>query len=81
MDWSIGSTHPSKLFFAASTVCPSTPAADRFGICKQILPHPIARDVMSQRREAEFWFASGFRCYLFKFRFHGQLIFSLNRRP
>ena len=21
------------------------------------------------------------RCYLFKFRFHGQLIFSLNRRP
>ena len=22
-----------------------------------------------------------FRCYLFKFRFHGQLIFSLNRRP
>ena len=45
------------------------------------LPHPIARDVMSQRREAEFWFASSFRCYLFKFRFHGQLIFSLNRRP
>src|SRR4249919_2862179 len=36
---------------------------------------------MSQRREAEFWFASSFRCYLFKFRFHGQLIFSLNRRP
>ena len=48
---------------------------------QQILPHPIARDVMSQRREAEFWFASSFRCYLFKFRFHGQLIFSLNRRP
>src|SRR6516165_10213729 len=48
---------------------------------QQILPHPIARDVMSQRREAEFRFASSFRCYLFKFRFHGQLIFSLNRRP
>src|SRR6202023_1914850 len=48
---------------------------------KQILPHPIARDVMSQQREAEFWFASSFRCYLFKFRFHGQLIFSLHRRP
>ena len=48
---------------------------------QQILPHSIARDVMSQRREAEFRFASSFRCYLFKFRFHGQLIFSLNRRP
>ena len=36
---------------------------------------------MSQRREAEFRFASSFRCYLFEFRFHGQLIFSLNRRP
>ena len=70
--------HPSKLFFASSTVCPSTPAADRFGICATDSSAP---DVMSQRREAEFRFASSFRCYLFKLRFHGQLIFSLNRRP
>ena len=28
---------------------------------------------MSQRRETEFRFASSFRRYLFKFRFHGQL--------
>jgi hypothetical protein len=35
MDWSIGSIHPSKLLFAASTVCPSTPAADDFGICNR----------------------------------------------
>jgi hypothetical protein len=35
MDWSIGSIHPSKLFFAVSTVCPSTPVADRFGICNR----------------------------------------------
>src|SRR5436309_16008284 len=48
---------------------------------QQILSHPIARDVMSQRREAEFRFASSFRSYLFEFRFHGQLIFSFNRRP
>ena len=27
------------------------------------------------------WEAQLCRCYLFKFRFHGQLIFSLNRRP
>ena len=48
---------------------------------RQTLQHSIARDVMGQRSEAEFWFAPSFRCYLFKFRFHGQLIFSLNRRP
>src|SRR5215471_7159242 len=48
---------------------------------QQILPYPIARDMMSQRRETEFRFASSFCCYLFKFRFHGQLIFSLHRRP
>ena len=28
MDWSIGSIHPSKLFFAASTVWPSEPEAE-----------------------------------------------------
>src|SRR5258707_8594248 len=36
---------------------------------------------MGQRGEAEIWLPSSFHCYLFKFRFHGQLIFSLNRRP
>src|ERR1700737_3937407 len=36
---------------------------------------------MDQRSEAEIWLPSSFHCYLFKFRFHGQLIFSLNRRP
>jgi hypothetical protein len=41
----------------------------------------FARDVMGQRSEAEIWLPSSFHCYLFKFRFHGQLIFSLNRRP
>jgi hypothetical protein len=35
MDWSIGSIHSSKLSFAAATVCPSTPAAERFGICRR----------------------------------------------
>jgi hypothetical protein len=33
MDWSIGSIHSSKLSFAASTVWPSTPVAERSGIC------------------------------------------------
>ena len=32
--------------------------------------------VMGQRGEAEIWLPSSFHCYLFKFRFHGQLIFS-----
>jgi len=32
---------------------------------------------MGQRGEAEIWLPSSFHCYLFKFRFHGQLIFSL----
>src|SRR3984893_14212192 len=36
---------------------------------------------MDQRSEAEIWLPSSFHCYLFKFRFHGQLIFSLNRSP
>jgi hypothetical protein len=30
--WSTGSIHRPELFFASSTVCPSTPAAERFGI-------------------------------------------------
>src|ERR1700730_18440001 len=47
----------------------------------QILLHPFARDVMGQRGKAEIWLTPSFRCYLFKFRFHGQLIFSLHRRP
>ena len=33
------------------------------------------------RIEAEVWLPSSFHCYLFEFRFHGQLIFSLSRRP
>src|SRR6516165_3772210 len=78
MDWSIGSIHSSKLSFAASTVWPSTPAAERFGM---ILLHPFVRDVMGQRGEAKIWLTPSFRCYLFKFRFHGQLIFSWHRRP
>src|SRR5215469_15763009 len=36
---------------------------------------------MGQRGKAKIWLTPSFRCYLFKFRFHGQLIFSLNRRP
>jgi hypothetical protein len=40
---------------------------------RQTLPHSVARDVMGQRGEAEFRFTSSFRCYLLKFRFHGQL--------
>src|SRR6516165_3868362 len=36
---------------------------------------------MGQRGEAKIWLTPSFRCYLFKFRFHGQLIFSLHRRP
>src|SRR5258708_13681390 len=36
---------------------------------------------MGQRSEAEIWLPSSFHCYLFKFRFHGQHFFSLNRRP
>src|SRR6266550_1352539 len=36
---------------------------------------------MGQRGKAKIWLAPSFRCYLFKFRFHGQLIFSLHRRP
>src|ERR1700720_2772730 len=47
----------------------------------QILLHPFARDVVGQRGKAEIWLTPSFRCYLFKFRFHGQLIFSLHRRP
>jgi hypothetical protein len=47
----------------------------------EILPYPIARDVMGERCEAEFWFASSLCYYLFKFRCHGQLISSLDRRP
>src|SRR4029077_18483927 len=35
---------------------------------------------MGQRGKAEIWLTPSFRCYLFKFRFHGQLIFSLHRR-
>jgi hypothetical protein len=38
----------------------------------QIPAHPVRRDVMSQRREAECWLASGFRCYSLEVRFHGQ---------
>src|SRR3984893_14836514 len=34
---------------------------------------------MGQRGKAKIWLTPSFRCYLFKFRFHGQLIFSLNR--
>ena len=40
---------------------------------RQILQHAVTRDVMSQRGKTEFWFTPSFRCYLFKFRFHGQL--------
>jgi len=29
--------------------------------------------LLGQRGETEFWFTSSFRCYLLKFRFHGQL--------
>src|SRR5215813_2449008 len=36
---------------------------------------------MGQRGEGKIWLTPSFRCYLFKFRFHGQLIFSLHRRP
>src|SRR5215472_11830987 len=36
---------------------------------------------MGQRGKAKIWLTPSFRCYLFKFRFHGQLIFSLHRRP
>jgi len=35
---------------------------------------------MGKRRKAEFRLTPSFRCYTFKFCFHGQLIFSLNRR-
>src|SRR5215471_5639453 len=81
MDWSIGSIHSSKLSFAASTVWPSTPAAEHFGICDRFFCTPVAREVMGQRGKAKIWLTPSFCCYLFKFRFHGQLIFSLNRRP
>src|SRR6476659_7718187 len=37
----------------------------------QILLHPFARDMMGQRGKAEIWLTPSFRCYLFKFRFHG----------
>src|ERR1700736_6248270 len=36
---------------------------------------------MGQRGKAKIWLTPSFRCYLLKFRFHGQLIFSLHRRP
>src|ERR1700719_4266652 len=36
---------------------------------------------MGQRGKAKMWLTPSFRCYLLKFRFHGQLIFSLHRRP
>jgi hypothetical protein len=51
------------------------------GNLQQILLHSLARDVMRQRREAERWLTSSFRCYLLQFRCHGRLIFSLHRRP
>jgi hypothetical protein len=57
------------------------PGCRAIGNPLQIPAHPFARDVMSKRREAEFRFTPGFRCYPFKSCFHGQLIFSLHRRP
>lgn len=48
---------------------------------QQIPLHPFARDVMGKRRKAEFRLTPSFRCYMFKSRFHGQLIFPLHERP
>src|SRR5262245_37351630 len=44
-------------------------------------PAPTERSMRIYRTTLfDRWFTVS-RCYLFKFRFHGQLIFSLNRRP
>jgi hypothetical protein len=37
--------------------------------------------MMGKRREAEFRLTPSFHCYMFKSRFHGQLIFPLHERP
>ena len=56
--------------------------------CRTGSPEAVARPRFPQNVACGFpaptLFGSCFtalRCYLFKFRFHGQLIFSLNRRP
>src|SRR5258708_40330648 len=44
-------------------------------------PAPTERDVRIFPDHALRQLVHSFHCYLFKFRFHGQLIFSLSRRP
>ena len=44
-------------------------------------PVPTERGVRISRTNALRQLLHSIRCYLLKFRFHGQLIFSLNRRP
>jgi hypothetical protein len=56
------------------------PGGRAIGNPHQIPFHPVAGDMMSKRRKAEVRLTSSFRCYSFKSRFHGQLIFSLHRR-
>src|SRR6478672_9783758 len=65
---------------ARSPVAPvSTPTGSPEAVARPRFPQNVACGF-----PAPTLFGSCFtalRCYLFKFRFHGQLIFSLNRRP
>ena len=47
-------------------------------VARPRLPHNVACGFPAPRCSAV---GSQLYCYLFKFRFHGQLIFSLSRRP
>ena len=47
-----------------------SPAPGSYRTWRAVFPHHALRQLVHS-----------FHCYLFKFRFHGRLIFSLNRRP
>src|SRR6202171_1797175 len=73
-----------------------TPRKTRFAAARYALPRPPSQatefNALARRNSHRTWRADfpphalrqlvhSFHCYLFKFRFHGQLIFSLSRRP
>ena len=77
-EFCVGPTHEVAAI-GGSLAAPPTASPEAVGRLR--LPQNVACGFAALRSstvDLQHW---SFRCYLFKFRFHGRLIFSLHRRP